>query len=88
MELKYKPKEFRLDGIQFGTFLFKYREMMDDEGKEVKEVEIDVYKVNGPVLLYMKTYRAPHIEEATEESMCEALYEEFFVMHEGDDVDN
>nr|WP_307760368.1 hypothetical protein [uncultured Peptostreptococcus sp.] len=88
MEQEYNIKEYRMDGLQIGTFLFKYREIMNDEENEVKEVELDVYKINGPILLYMKTYRAPYLEEATAESMSEALYEEFFVMHEDETEEN
>ena len=82
MNQKFKIEEYRMDGLKIGTFLFKYREIMNEEGNEVKEVELDVYKIDGPVLLYIKTYRAPYIEDATSESMSEALYEEFFLEHE------
>ncbi len=82
MEEQFKIEEYRMDGLKIGTFLFKYREIMDKEENEIKEVELDVYKMEGPILLYIKTYKAPYIEGATSESMSEALYEEFFLEHE------
>lgn len=76
MENKFEINNYRFDGVQIGSFLFRYREV-DNNGE--KEVEMDVYKLEGPVLIYVKTYRAPYIEEGTPEGFSEALYEEFFM---------
>ena len=82
MENKFEINRFSVEGYQIGTFMFNYRKM-ETEGEP--EIELDVYKISGPVILYIKTYKAPFLEEATPEDMCEALYEEFFAMHEGDE---
>lgn len=79
MENRIEVREFNLNGYQIGSFMFIYRLI---EENEEKEVELDVYKVSGPVVLYIKTYKAPFMPEATQIDMCEALYEEFFADQE------
>lgn len=79
MENRIEVNEFNLSGYQIGSFMFVYRLI---EETEEKEIELDVYKVSGHVVLYIKTYKAPFIPEATPVDMCEALYEEFFAKEE------
>ncbi|MEG0250556.1 MAG: hypothetical protein RR561_06820 [Peptostreptococcus sp.] len=79
MENRIEVKEINLNGYQIGSFMFTHRLI---EENEEKEIELDVYKVSGPVVLYVKTYKAPFIPEATPINMCEALYEEFFAKEE------
>ncbi len=75
---EFEVFEFDIKGYKIGTFIFNYREVMEDE----KIIEIDVYKYSEPVVLYIKTYKAPYFEEATPVDVCEALYEEFYLASE------
>ena len=58
---------------------FDVRNYREEEEDGEKFVEIDVYKLSHPVVLYIKTYRAPHFEETQPVGVCEALYEEFYL---------
>ncbi|WAW15229.1 hypothetical protein [Peptostreptococcus equinus] len=78
---EFVVNEFNLSGYKIGTFIFNYREMPVDNGSDAF-VEIDVYKLSEPVILYVKTFKAPLIEESTPVSLCEALYEEFYLATE------
>lgn len=68
-----------IDGYVIGTFFFNYREL-EENGDRI--IEVDVYKISDPVILYIKTYKAPYIPEASAVEMCEALYEEFYLSSE------
>lgn len=78
---EFVVNEFKIDGYKIGTFVFNYREMPVEEGGE-RFVEIDVYKFSKPVILYIKTYKAPYLEGASAVEVCEALYEEFYLSTE------
>lgn len=84
--VEFDVKKYSLTGYSIGTFVFNYREILNDDDE--KEVEIDVYKNSSPVILYIKTYKAPFIQEASPVDMCEALYEEFYLPHENEDNDD
>lgn len=75
---EFDVRKYNMSMYQIGTFVFNYREEEEEEDGE-KFVEIDVYKLSHPVVLYIKTYRAPHFEETQPVGVCEALYEEFYL---------
>lgn len=77
--MEFDVKKFDLSMYKIGTFVFNYREIEDGDNKVI---EIDVYKYSEPVVLYVKTYKAPYIPQATPVSVCEALYEEFYLAQE------
>ncbi|WP_101772382.1 hypothetical protein [Peptostreptococcus faecalis] len=77
---EFEVNNYELHGYKIGTFVFNYREELDESGE--KFVEIDVYKFSNPVVLYVKTYKAPYIENASAVEVCEALYEEFYLATE------
>lgn len=77
---EFEVREYSLKGYSIGSFVFNHREIKNEAGE--KEVELDVYKYSEPVLLYVKTYKAPYIEEASPVDLCEALYEEFYLAHD------
>lgn len=76
---EFDVRKFDLNMYKIGTFVFNYREL---EVESNKVIEIDVYKYSEPVVLYVKTYKAPFIPQATPVSVCEALYEEFYLSQE------
>lgn len=78
---EFEVYKYQLNGYRIGTFVFNYR--IEEENGE-KHVEIDVYKFSDPVVLYIKTYKAPLMEGASPVDMCEALYEEFYLSSEDD----
>lgn len=77
--IEFEVYKRNIEGYQIGTFFFNYREL-EENGE--KFIEVDVYKLSEPVVLYIKTYKAPFIPEANAVEMCEALYEEFYMESE------
>lgn len=77
--VEFEVRKKSVEGYEIGTFFFNYREL-EENGEKV--IEVDVYKVSDTVILYIKTYRAPYIPEASVVEMCEALYEEFYLESE------
>lgn len=77
---EFEVREYDLKGYGIGSFVFNHREIENEAGE--KEVELDVYKYSEPVLLYVKTFKAPYIEEASPIDLCEALYKEFYLSHD------
>ena len=73
---EFDVRKYDMSMYQIGTFVFNYREEEEDGEKFV---EIDVYKLSHPVVLYIKTYKAPFFEETQPVGVCEALYEEFYL---------
>lgn len=73
---EFDVRKYDMSMYQIGTFVFNYREEVENDEKFV---EIDVYKLSHPVVLYIKTYRAPYFEETEPVGVCEALYEEFYL---------
>ena len=86
---EFDVRKYDMSMYQIGTFVFNYREEVENGEKFV---EIDVYKLSHPVVLYIKTYRAPYFEETEPVGVCEALYEEFYLAadqeSEDDSVEN
>ncbi|MBP1998287.1 hypothetical protein [Peptostreptococcus canis] len=77
--VEFNVTKSNLEVYNIGTFAFNYREL-EENGENI--IEVDVYKASGPVILYIKTYKAPYIPEASPVEMCEALYEEFYMQKE------
>lgn len=77
--IEFEVTKFNFEGYKIGTFVFNVREL-EENGE--KFFEVDVYKESKPVILYIKTYKAPYIPDASLVELCEALYEEFYLASE------
>ena len=82
---EFDVRKYDMSMYQIGTFVFNYREEVENGEKFV---EIDVYKLSHPVVLYIKTYRAPYFEETEPVGVCEALYEEFYLAADQESEDS